>query len=72
MSCQYPVIVSSRLEAVRDERGLKRPTVARQLGISTKQLERWEKGTSPVKRVHLLALAAIYDVPVEELEGVAA
>ena len=60
--------MSSHLQAVREKRRLKRPSVAKDLGISTKQLERWENGTTPVKRVHLLALAAIYKVPVEELE----
>ncbi len=64
--------MSSHLQTIREARRLSRADVATRLGMSTKQLERWEKGKTDVKRMHLLALADIYDVPVEELEEVAA
>lgn len=68
LSWQYPDSVSSRLQAVRVSRGLSREKVAAKVGFSSKQLERWEKGTTPTKRMHLLALAEVYGVTVEELE----
>ncbi len=60
--------MSSHLQAVRVERGLSRATVAAQLEMSERQLQRLERGKTTPKRVHLLALAEIYDVPVEILE----
>ena len=61
--------MSSRLQAVRVERGLSRAKVAARLGMSEKQVERWENGTTPIKEMHLLALASVYQVDVEDLEG---
>lgn len=52
-------------------RGLSRQRVASELGLSPRHLKRLETGESPVKRVHLLALAAIYGVPVTDLEEAA-
>ena len=63
--------MSSHLQTIRETRRLSRAAVATRLGMSAKQLERWEKGKTDVKRMHLLALADIYDVPVEDLEEVA-
>jgi transcriptional regulator with XRE-family HTH domain len=67
--------MSTPLQAVREERQLSRATVATQLGMSERQLQRLERGVTTPKRVHLLALSEIYDVPVSQLEdgqGVAA
>lgn len=64
--------MSSHLQAVREARRLSRENVAAKIGMSAKTLERWENGTTEVKRLHLLALAEIYGVSVEELEEVAA
>jgi transcriptional regulator with XRE-family HTH domain len=61
----------STLKAVRQARGLSREKVAARIGYSAKQLERWEKGTSPVKDMHLLALASVYQVDVSELKEAA-
>jgi transcriptional regulator with XRE-family HTH domain len=58
----------SRLQAIREERKLSRREVATQIGMSEKQLERWETGVTEVKRLHLIALADVYEVSVEDLE----
>lgn len=57
------------LRAARERTGLSRETVVRQLDppISTKTLERMERGTAPLKGFRLKQLAAIYEVPVTEL-----
>ena len=49
------------------ERGFTRRRVATELGVTERQIWRWERGESPVKRLHLLALAGVYGVPVETL-----
>jgi transcriptional regulator with XRE-family HTH domain len=60
--------MAGRLETIRRQRGLSRPAVASQLGVSEKTIYRMERGQTALKRVHLLALARVYDIPPEELE----
>lgn len=60
--------MSSRLRAVRDARGLSREKVARQLGISSKTVERMEKGVTEVKDIHYLAFAHVYEVDIQDLK----
>jgi transcriptional regulator with XRE-family HTH domain len=57
----------SRLRAARDDLGLSREKVAAQLGVSSKTIERWEKGEPSAPRYRLIELAPIYGVPVEAL-----
>ncbi len=59
------------LRQAREFTGLSREKVAAELGISSKTLERWEKGDSPVPRHKLRELAEVYRVQLNEL-GVAA
>lgn len=61
----------SGLMEIRMARGLSRQRVASELGLSLRHFTRLETGVSPVKRVHLLALAEIYGVPVTDLEEAA-
>ncbi len=57
------------LRQAREFTGLSREKVAAELGISSKTLERWEKGITPTKRYQLVRLAALYSVPLEQLTG---
>lgn len=65
-------VSDTALRRARDSRDFSREQVVRDPRldppISTKTLERWENGTSPVKRWRLEQLAAIYEVSVDELE----
>lgn len=68
---------TSRLRAARDELGYSRESVARSPllvpPITSKTLERWESGASPVKGFRLAQLAQIYKCKPSELrEQVAA
>ena len=62
----------SRLREARDYTGLSREKVAAQIGVSSKTIERWENGTTPVKRYQLRRLADIYGVPAKSLEDAVA
>lgn len=55
----------------RERTGLSRETVVRRLDppISAKTLERMERGAAPLKGFRLKQLAAIYEVPVRELDA---
>lgn len=61
----------SPLRAAREAEGLSREEVTRLLKrpVSAKTLERWEKGITPVRRSYLRELAAIYKVPLSDLES---
>jgi transcriptional regulator with XRE-family HTH domain len=58
---------AEKLRAARDATGLSREKVAAALGVSSKTIERWEQGRSPVKRYQLKRLADLYDTPVGTL-----
>jgi DNA-binding XRE family transcriptional regulator len=55
----------------RKNTGLSREKVAPQVGISSKTLERWEKGMTPAKRYIVAQLAVIYGVDADAIEVVA-
>ena len=57
----------STLKEIREERGLSRAQVAAKIDMSERHLYRLENGQSPVRRIHLAALADVYEIPVEEL-----
>ena len=53
-------VSKSKLQALREFTGLSHEKVARELGISAKTLERWERGTTPIKRYQAAQLAELY------------
>jgi hypothetical protein len=61
----------SPLRVARDDLGLAREAVTRRPEldppITAKTLERWENGTTPVRRWRLKQLAAIYGVSIKSL-----
>lgn len=59
-----------RLQAFRERAGLSQEAVARELGVSTKTIWNWERG-SGIHGDNLRALAEFYDRSVEELQGLA-
>lgn len=56
----FDMAFASRLKSVRDERGLKRDWVARQMGVHYNTLKNWELGKSHPGTRDLLALSQIY------------
>ena len=56
----FDMAFAARLKSVRDERGLKRDWVAKQLGVHYNTLKNWELGKSHPGTRDLLALGQIY------------
>lgn len=56
------------LRQARERTGLSREKVAPQVGISSKTLERWERGDTSPKRYIVERLAVIYGITVDAIE----
>jgi len=63
---KYDDSLASRMKNLRDERGLKRDWVARQLGVHYNTLKNWELGKAHPGTKELLALSRIYHVGPDE------
>ena len=63
---KYDDSLANRLKTMRDDRGLKRDWVARQLGVHYNTLKNWELGKAHPGTRELLALARIYHIEPEE------
>lgn len=57
---------AAKMKAMRDERGLKRDWVARQIGVHYNTLKNWELGKAHPGTRELLALSKIYHVDPED------
>lgn len=60
-------IMHLSIAAARVNAGLTQKDAAKRLGITAKALQGWECGKTPLKRYHAIALAAIYDCPVDSI-----
>ena len=56
--------IGRRIRALRLERGLSQSTLARHLGVSFQQLQKYEKGTNRVSAGRLQKIAAFLDAPI--------
>ena len=63
---RYDGAFAARLKGMRDDRGLKRDWVARQIGVHYNTLKNWELGNAHPGTWELLSLARIYHVEPEE------
>lgn len=63
---EYDDAFANKMKALRDERGLKRDWVARQLGVHYNTLKNWELGKAHPGTRELLALSKIYHVGPDE------
>ena len=57
----------TKIERIRIEKGLTRSQVAERLEMSERQIFRLERGVTPIRKVHLLALAEVLGVDPSEL-----
>jgi DNA-binding transcriptional regulator YiaG len=63
---EYDDALASKMKALRDDRGLKRNWVAKQLGVHYNTLKNWELGKAHPGTRELLALSKIYHVNPED------
>lgn len=59
--------MGDKLRDLRRAKGLKQWEVARLCGVSPDTYRRWEWGTQEPRVTHLVTLAAVFDVELEEL-----
>jgi transcriptional regulator with XRE-family HTH domain len=58
----------TRLEELRKRAGKSRAQVAADIDMSERHLLRLEHGVTPLRRMHALAFARYYDVPVDDID----
>lgn len=63
---EYEESLANRIRSMREERGLKRDWVAKQIGIHYNTLKNWELGKFRPGARDLLALSEVYHVKPEE------
>ena len=57
------------LKGLRAQAGFSLTTAAAELGLSVRQLQRLERGTTPLRRLHILGMAAVYRVEPDAVEA---
>jgi DNA-binding transcriptional regulator YiaG len=62
----YDNAFAKRMKELRDDRGLKRDWVARQLGVHYNTVKNWELGKAHPGTREIIALSKIYHVDAEE------
>lgn len=63
---KYEMDLANRLRSMREERGLKRDWVAKQIGVHYNTLKNWELGKFRPGARDLLAVSEVYHVKPEE------
>lgn len=59
--------MKDRLRAARTARALTQEDVARAIGVPVRTYHGWEQGVEPRSTAHLRALAAFFEITVDEL-----
>lgn len=63
-SNEIDVYVGARVRSCRESRRLSQEALARQLGISFQQLQKYEKGTNRISVSRLQVIARVLDIPI--------
>ena len=61
--------LEEKLISLRKANGLSQFNLAEQLGVSRQAVSKWEAGASKPSTENLETLAALYDVPLNNIEG---
>lgn len=62
-------MVNMRLKTLREERGLSQQSLAKEIGVSQKAIDFWERGINEPKASYLIKLAEYFGVSVDYLLG---
>jgi transcriptional regulator with XRE-family HTH domain len=63
----HDVYVATRLRLFRQQRGLSQSDLAKKLGLTFQQIQKYEKGTNRIGAGRLFEIAEILKVPIEVL-----
>lgn len=58
------IYVGARVRSCRESRGLSQDALARQIGVSFQQLQKYEKGTNRISVGRLQVIAQVLEVPI--------
>lgn len=58
------IYVGARVRSCRESRGLSQDALARQIGISFQQLQKYEKGTNRISVGRLQLIARVLEIPI--------
>lgn len=61
--------LEEKLISLRKANGLSQFNLAEQLGVSRQAVSKWEAGASKPSTENLKTLSALYDVPLNNIEG---
>ena len=61
--------IGERIKELRTEKGLSQERLARQIGVSQKAIDYWERGVNEPKASYILALCDFFDVSADDLLG---
>ncbi|MCM1368471.1 MAG: helix-turn-helix transcriptional regulator [Roseburia sp.] len=61
--------VSQRIRELRNERGLSQKALAKQIGVSQKAIDYWERHVNEPKASYVVALADFFQVSADFLLG---
>jgi transcriptional regulator with XRE-family HTH domain len=61
------LLVAKRIRAYRKQLGLSQSDLARKLGLTFQQIQKYEKGSNRVGAGRLFEIAGIFDIPIQAL-----
>lgn len=61
--------IGEGIKELRTEKGLSQEGLARQIGVSQKAIDYWERGVNEPKASYILALCDFFDVSADDLLG---
>ena len=61
--------ISSTIKELRTEKGLSQAELAKQIKVSQKAIDYWERGVNEPKASYIIALADFFDVSADFLLG---
>ena len=61
------IMVAQRVRAFRKEKGLSQATLAKELGLTFQQIQKYEKGTNRIGAGRLFEIARVFNVPIQAL-----
>ncbi len=62
-------MIAERIKELRQEKGLSQATLGKEIGVSQKAVDYWERKVNEPKASYIIALADFFDVTADYLLG---